>query len=152
MSDNTCMKYTIRLVDTTKTEWLEVITRLQKRCLPSDTLYAPLIGWWHIVFDERMEPVAFSGLVPSLRWTDTVYLCRAGVLKEHRGRGIQKRLIKARLKKAKALGMNWAITDTYNNPASANSIIACGFQCFDPTVPWGDTGTIHWRCKISHAL
>ena len=146
------MKYIIRLVDASKPRWFAVLTKLQKRCLPYDEMYAPLIGWWHIVFTEDMQPVAFSGLVPSIRWSDTVYLCRAGVLKEHRGQGIQKRLIQIRLKKAKALGMNWAVTDTYNNPASTNSLVSCGFRLFEPTTPWGDANTLHWRYKILHAV
>ena len=146
------MKYHIRLVDATQPKWMAVLNKLQKRCLPHDILYAPLLGWWHVVFTDDMEPVAFSGLVPSKRWSDTVYLCRAGVIPDHRGRGLQKRLIQIRLKKAKALGMNWAVTDTYDNPASTNSLIACGFRLFDPTTPWGDTHTLHWRCKIVHAL
>ena len=146
------MKYTIRLVDATKPKWFSILNKLQKRCLPYDDLYAPLIGWWYVVFNDDKEPIAFSGLVPSKRWNDTVYLCRAGVVREYRGQGIQKRLIKIRLKKAKALKMNWAITDTYDNPASTNSLIACGFRLFNPTTPWGTTNTLHWRHKITNAL
>jgi hypothetical protein len=40
------------------------------------------------------------------------------------------------------------VTDTHDNPASANSLIARGFKLFDPTKPWGATGTLYWRLKL----
>jgi GNAT superfamily N-acetyltransferase len=77
-----------------------------------------------------------------------MYLCRAGVLPAHRGQGLQKRLIRARIQVAKEKGMNWLVTDTNDNPASGNSLIACGFKLFEPTVPWAANGAIYWRMKL----
>jgi GNAT superfamily N-acetyltransferase len=146
------MKFSIRRVDGSNPEWALVLRALQKACLPSDTLFATKAGWWFIAFNELSEPVAFAGMVPSARWSDCVYFCRAGVLPAFQGRGLQKRLIRARLRTAKALGMNWAVSDTYDNPASANSLIATGFKMFEPTVPWGARRTLYWRHRIKHAL
>jgi GNAT superfamily N-acetyltransferase len=121
---------------------------LQQKCLPGDSPFDTTQGYWWIVYDALNLPCAFAGLVPSIRWLDTGYLCRAGVLSCYRGYGIQKRLIRARIRQAKALGWKWLITDTYLNPASSNSLIACGFKLFEPSKPWGATGTLFWRLKL----
>jgi L-amino acid N-acyltransferase YncA len=70
------------------------------------------------------------------------------VLPAHRGQGIQKRLIRVRLRQARALGWNWVVTDTHDNPASSNSLIARGFKLFDPSKPWGADKTLYWRLKL----
>ena len=121
---------------------------LQKKCLPSDTPSDTTQGYWWIVYDAHNLPCAFAGLVSSVRWLDCGYLCRAGVLPSHRGQGLQKRLIRARVRQARALGWNWLITDTYQNPASSNSLIATGFKLFEPTKPWGAIQTLYWRLKL----
>jgi GNAT superfamily N-acetyltransferase len=146
------MRYSIRLVDAKDPQWYAVISALQLECLPGDTPYDHTIGYWHVAFTEDKKPIAFSGLVPSSRWSDCGYLCRAGVLPDHRGNGLQKRLIRVRIRQAKANGWAWLITDTYKNPPSSNSLISCGFKLFDPTVPWGAKGTLYWRYRIKHAL
>jgi GNAT superfamily N-acetyltransferase len=142
------MPYKIRLIDHKELKWRLVLKSLQKECLPGDTVYAPTNGYWHLAFGPDMVPVGFSGLVPSQRWCDCMYLCRAGVLPAHRGQGLQKRLIRARVQVAKEQGMNWLVTDTNDNPASGNSLIACGFKLFEPTVPWAAKGAIYWRMKL----
>ena len=50
--------------------------------------------------------------------------------------------------KAKRLGMNWLITDTTDNPPSANSLIACGFKLFEPSKPWANKQSLYWRKRI----
>ena len=136
----------IRLVDALKTQ--TELSGLQKKCLPSDAPFDTTQGYWWIVYDSLNIPCAFAGLVSSVRWLDTGYLCRAGVLPSHRGQGVQKRLIRARVRQARALGWNWLITDTYENPASSNSLIATGFKLFEPSKPWGAKGTLYWRLKL----
>lgn len=143
------MTYHIRRVDPQDKEVFQALVALQKWCLPMDTVFPPSNGYWWMVFNEHEMPVGFAGMVPSTRWTDCMYLCRAGVLEAHQGHGLQARLIKVRLKKAKQLGMEWVITDTYKNPASANSLINCGFKLFDPTKPWAGRGSLFWRYKVN---
>jgi predicted acetyltransferase len=70
------------------------------------------------------------------------------VLPSHRGFGLQKKFIRVRIRQAKALGLNWLITSTYDNPASANSLISCGFKMFNPTNPWMAKNTSYWRLKL----
>ena len=138
----------IKRIDVRCPEIQSKLDALQKKCLPGDTPSDTTTGWWWIVYDALNLPCAFAGLVPSIRWLDTGYLCRAGVISSHRGQGLQKRLIRARVRQAKALGWNWLITDTYENPASSNSLIACGFKLFEPTKPWGADKTLYWRKKL----
>jgi GNAT superfamily N-acetyltransferase len=121
-----------------------LLIKMQKSCLPNDELYDVSKGFWWGAFDNDIC-VGFCGLVPSTRWGDCGYLCRSGVIRSYRGKGIQKKLIKARERKARFLGWNWLITDTYSNPPSANSLISCGFKLFEPTIPWGAKGTLYWR-------
>ena len=138
----------IKRVDIRHLQIQDQLTVLQKKCLPSDAPYDTSQGYWWIVYDAHNLPCAFAGLVSSVRWLDTGYLCRAGVLPSHRGQGVQKRLIRARVRQARALGWNWLITDTYDNPASSNSLIATGFKLFEPSKPWGAKGTLYWRLKL----
>ena len=122
------MKFTIKKVDLRNESDKTVILFLQKKILPSDAPYKPDHGHWWLAYTEEGKPVAFAGLVRSKRFNDTGYLCRAGVLDDYTGHGLQKRLISVRIRKAKELGWNWIITDTTDNPASSNSLINAGFK------------------------
>jgi superfamily I DNA/RNA helicase len=84
-----------------------------------------------------------------MKWNDTGYLCRAGVLPEFTGHALQLRLIKARLAQAKKLNWNWCITDTTNNPASANSLINAGFKLYTPGQPWSFKNALYWKYKVN---
>jgi len=48
--------------------------------------------------------------------------------------------------------MNWVITDTNENPASANNLIATGFKMFEPSEPWSFKTALYWKYKIKHAV
>lgn len=122
---------------------------LQKKTLPYDKPYDTSNGTWWIAYDEENKPIGFAGLVQSSQWLDTGYLCRAGVLLEHHGKGIQKRLIGVRLRHAKKLGYNWCISDTRENPPSSNSLINQGFKLYEPSNPYGDTKTLYWRKDLN---
>jgi GNAT superfamily N-acetyltransferase len=137
----------IKQIDTSVVENVELLYQLQTECLPYDKKYNVSDGVWWIAYQES-RPVAFAGVVPSSRWRDTGYLCRSGVIKNYRGRGVQKRLIRVRQAYARKMGWAWLITDTYHNPPSSNSLISCGFRLFDPTNPWGAKGTLYWRKKL----
>lgn len=147
------MKYRIVQVDTRLSKVVQLLTLLQKTCLPADVVYKITDkGYWYVVYTQNGEAVGFAGIVPSTRWSDTMYLCRAGVVRAHQGQGLQKRLIRQRIKVAKALGMNWVITDTHQNPASANNLISTGFKMFEPIEPWGFKTALYWKYRIKHAV
>jgi len=120
---------------------------LQKKCLPFDKPYDTTHGYWWIATQDGVD-CAFAGLVCSPWWSDCGYLIRCGVVPDMRGQGLQKKFIRVRIRQAKALKMNWVITSTFDNPASANSLISCGFKMFDPTKPWMAAHTSYWRLKL----
>lgn len=139
-------KFSIRRVDGLKES--QLLKDLQKTILPYDREETTNTGWWWIARTADGFPAAFCGMKRSSKWSDTVYLCRAGVLRDFRGHGLQARLIRVRALKAKELGMNWLVSDTYDNPASSNSLINCGFKLYDPSSPWGAKGTLYWRKRL----
>lgn len=141
------MKYRITRVDPSRPEVAHTLMMLQAACLPGDTPHNVDVGSWWIAENDD-SAVGFAGMVPSLRWSDTIYLCRSGVVQSHQGNGLQKRMISARVRHARRLGYRWAITDTTDNPASSNSLIAAGFKLFKPTRPWGFDNTNYWRLKL----
>lgn len=120
---------------------------LQLEVLPSDAPLDPSQGHWWIGYDNG-APVAFCCVQQSVRWSDCGYLSRAGVIRAYRGSGLQRRLIRVRERKARDLGWNWLVSDTYRNPASANTLIACGYRTFLPSKPWGFDGAVYWRKKL----
>jgi GNAT superfamily N-acetyltransferase len=142
------MKFYVRRADTTKPETITMLCYLQKKILPSDDIFMPTTGYWWFVNNDQGKAVGFAGMVRSIRWTDTGYLCRAGILDEYTGNGLQKRLIRVRIKQARKLGWNWIITDTTNNPPSANSLINAGFKIYKPGCPWSTRTAIYWKYKV----
>jgi GNAT superfamily N-acetyltransferase len=122
----------------------QAIRFLQKECLPLDTVLSPKNGWWWMAYcDGRLA--GFAAMLQSSKTPQAAYLARAGTLEAFRGRGLQKKLIRERLKFAKDLGLTQAITDTTDNVASANALIATGFRMFEPDDPWGLPNTLYWR-------
>lgn len=132
-------------VDATSEKTAALLRYLQLDTLGNDTPYDVRNGHWWIAYDGEL-PVGYAGVVQSVRWVDAGYLCRAGVIRSHRGNGLQKRLIRVREKRARMLGWNWLITDTAAwNVASSNSLIRCGYRLFKPSHPWGVEGALYWR-------
>jgi hypothetical protein len=58
--------------------------------------------------------------------------------------GLQRRFVRVREQKARRIGMRGIITDTSDNPSSANNLIRCGYRIFTPENPWGFRHTIYW--------
>lgn len=103
--------------------------------------------WWLVTCDGA--PAAFAGLEQSKYFHKTGFLCSAGVLWEHRGQGIQKRLIRIRVAKARRLGWEWVVSNTNpKNHASSNSLIRCGFKLFKPWWPWAYRGSLYWGRRL----
>jgi GNAT superfamily N-acetyltransferase len=126
---------------------VKLLRSLQKECLPLDAPYLEATGWYWVGFWGE-TPVAFCVLAPSKRWGDCVYLARAGVVPEFQGRGLQKRMISIRERHARKLGYKWSVTDTAENPASANSLISRGYKIYEPSETWGLSRAIYWRKRL----
>lgn len=141
------MGYAINLVDRTKPEVLRILKKLHNSCLPGDKPYEFKDGYWWLVTYKGVA-VGFCGMEASSRWEKTGYFCRAGVAKEHRGRGLHNRLIQVRLRYARRLGWTHCVSDTRDNPPSANNLIKAGFKMYQPRYPWGWDDACYWIKKL----
>ncbi|MBE7466745.1 MAG: GNAT family N-acetyltransferase [Planctomycetes bacterium] len=83
---------------------------------------------WGVFADRVVGPVLVGYGI--LRWNGEVaHLERSAVEREYRGRGIQRQLIRARLRMAQKLGAKRVLTYTHrNNWPSANNLIGLGFR------------------------
>ena len=104
-------------------------------------------GHWWLAFHETI-PIAFAGVVRSTRAHNAGYFCRVGVLKKHRGRALQLRLMRAMESRARRNGWDSVVSDTTDNPASANNLIGAGYRLYQPLYPWGYPNTLYWRKSI----
>lgn len=103
---------------------------------PVGTDYA---AWWTAVSDSG-EHVAFAG---ARAHEHGVYMIRCGVLPEHRGQGLQKRLIGARCRWARGRGPLYTYTLPFN-VSSANNLISCGFRMYRPQIRWLGDDVCYW--------
>lgn len=143
------MKYFVRQVDNKSKDIQDALMGLQLTILDGTRPAKPEIGYWWMVTTEKGEVVGFAAMKQSAQFGDCVFFHRSGIMEEHTGQGLQKRLIKARMRKAKHMGFNWAVSDTTHNPASSNSLINCGFKMYQPSKPWGWKHTCYWRLKLT---
>jgi len=142
------MTIRIRRANTSNPVHLDAIVALHRECFAHLDLELFKTGTWWLAYDGA-APVGFCGLARSKRWSNVGYLSRAGVAESHRGRGLQKRLIKVRCVHAKRLGWVSVITDTTKNPPSTNSLISCGFRMYAPARPWGSRTTSYWKKDLT---
>ncbi len=140
------MVYTIREVD--GADHHDDIVWLHDHCFgkdaPNVTQYDTDVGRWWLAFAAG-EPVAFAGLKESASEKGALYAVRSGVMKEHRGHGLQLRLLRVRERWARRNGWYKLKTDTTDNPHSANNLIRAGFRVYSPEWVYGFHNTIYWR-------
>lgn len=140
------MSYKIREVD--GGDNADILADLHKTCFEDAADQANYEnGFWWLAYYEK-EPIAFAGITPSDLGHNIGYLKRVGVLPEHRGSGLQKRLIRVREAKAKRNGWYRIVTDCTDNPASANSLFKAGYKMFAPTYPWAFENSLYWTKTI----
>jgi GNAT superfamily N-acetyltransferase len=103
--------------------------------------------WW-IAWDGD-KPVAFAG-VKKLLDDNLAYMCRVGVLESHRGLGIQRRLIAARLSWCRRQkGVHEVITYTIpSNVISSNNLIKSGFKLYRPEHLWEGPHNLYWSKSL----
>ena len=136
------MKYTIEHVELDGSTFEELV-ELDYECFPYDARMSFSGTRWWLATDEDGKAVAYAGL--EHRYGDRGFLCRAGVLPEARGNGLQKRLIRARERGARSLSMDRLITYTdKHNVVSSNNLIACGYRLYRPEDEWGTPAALYW--------
>jgi len=143
--------YRIREVDAQDDEIADTLAELH--CLTFfDGAPIPDFDWgyWWLAYHE-LTPVAFAGVVPSTHLRSAGYICRVGVLKEHCGRGLQLRLMRAMESRARRNGWNCMVSDTTRNIPSANNFIRGDYRLYLPQYPWAFPDTLYWRKIIRSA-
>lgn len=99
--------------------------------------------WW-FAYNNEGKPKGFAG---AKFWEPDNYvcLCLAGVVPDARGKGIQKKLIRARVNWARNIESKGVYTYTSRwNYASANNLMQCGFKLFEPSYRWGLKDGLYW--------
>lgn len=139
--------YRIREVDTDEEDAAEIVLDLHRATFPGVALPDLNVGLWWVASDE-VGPVGFAGLTPSTAGTRIGYLKRAGVLASHTGKGLQRRFIRVREAAARRLGWKTLLTDTTDNPASANNLARCGYKMFTPAEPWALKNSLYWWKRL----
>lgn len=126
----------------------KAMRELQLICLPDDKPAECKKGGCAFAFYDGDTMVAFGLAIPSRNYLRTMYLARAGVHPDYRGRGLQRELIRLRESWAKNHGMQYAVTDTANSSiASMRSLMSAGYVPFWPqqAKPWGLKESVYWK-------
>jgi GNAT superfamily N-acetyltransferase len=144
--------YTIQEVDATRPEYAAAIHAFNA-LFPDD--FVPLqprhLGagtyWWLVTVGPAI--IAFAGMVPFEPFPRCGYLKRAAVLPAYRGKGLQGRLMAARLTRA-AEATDWThiVSEcAVTNVASANNFIRAGFRLVEPERVW-DKENLVWSRAV----
>jgi GNAT superfamily N-acetyltransferase len=121
-----------------KTADVSTVEYLHSLLFPDADWESPDQGnvYW-LVRDEDRKPVGFCSCRPSIERKDTVFLSRVALLPEARGNGLQRRMIRTRLRWARSEGYTRALTYTWlTNIASQRSLIREGFMPYRPFWIW----------------
>ena len=106
-------------------------------------------GHWWLVRDEAKVNVAFAGMIPAITDLNTGYFTRVGVLHVARGHRLQKRLLSVVERRARKNGWTAIISDTTDNPPSANAMISGGYKIFEPAHRWAFPHSIYWKKDLT---
>jgi GNAT superfamily N-acetyltransferase len=140
--------YRIRIVDASDDDVADTLSDLHQLTF-FDTAPIPQFGlgaWWLAYHDD--DAVAFAGVVPSTYARNSGYFSRVGVMQRHWGRGLQLRLMRAVEARGRRSGWDSIVSDTTNNPVSANNFIQAGYRLYEPEEPWAWSHTLYWRRSL----
>jgi GNAT superfamily N-acetyltransferase len=138
------LRYITRQVDVSDAETRQMLILMHKSCFPSGPMVDFDTGiWWITRYGNKFA--AFAGLHPAINHSVAGYLCRAGVMEGHRGKGLQGKLIRTRIAKGRLIGLRLLVTDTTDNVPSMNNLIACGFLTYTPAYCWAFSHSVYWR-------
>ena len=140
-------KVRLKRVDATDLSVWARIVAMDLKCFVK--IGAPALGdnngaWWIAYVDGEEAGYCAIEKTPA----GNGYMNRAGVLAKFRGQGLQKRMIRRRVAYARSQGWAVVVTDTHMNPASGNSLIACGFRLYSPESPWAFETSLYWRKTV----
>lgn len=128
-------------------DW-DACASIQLATCPDDTPETPALGNVFWLACDGKTPAAFASLRPG-RTKGTAFLSRAGVLPVYRGLGLQRKLIRARVRWAKKHGYRRVVT--YVLPDSSHSLanlLACGFDVYRPKIAWASGTVIYLKKRL----
>jgi RimJ/RimL family protein N-acetyltransferase len=100
--------------------------------------------WWGVWVGGSL--VGYAGARAPAEWPGVYFLSRAGITEQARGQGLQRRLVRARVARARRLGCHSCITYTSpDNAASMRTLIACGFKPYVPEPAYVGDAYVYWR-------
>jgi N-acetylglutamate synthase-like GNAT family acetyltransferase len=127
------------------------ISKIEEVCFPSDELdLKSKVGRWSLWLVMSGKTIVAYAATEYVKNDDMVFLSRAAVLPSHRGNGLQRSLISARVEHSRALDVRGCYTYTHvQNYKSTNNLIEEGFRCYDKCRPWEELDDaepfIYWR-------
>lgn len=152
--------YRIRRARAKELERVQEIDREVLDGSRSDYKYKTIAWWVAVIPGSAIAPGApdeIVGYAAGYLWAAgeerALVMTRCGVVKEHRGRGLQHRLLRARIQYARRLGCKavWTYTHTANIKSS-NNLIAEGFRLWKPNHWAGErvrgTQWLHWERRL----
>lgn len=122
---------------------------LHAKIFPTDEWYQKDSSIYWIVWDNYKRPVGFCMLAPVDE--EIVFLSRAGLLKEARGKGLHTRMIATREKWAKKLGFKKIITYTLvSNIRSSYNLQKAGYFLYEPEYKYAsdENDVLYWIKEI----
>ena len=127
---------------------IDLIISLHAIIFPEDEfeINERTISW--VLWDSG-KPAGFCMAYPLKYEPDSLFLLRAGLLPEYRGRGLHIRLILARVRWARRNGMKNVITYTLkNNPQSYYNLQKCGFKLYEPENYYAGELALYWSLSL----
>lgn len=107
-------------------------------------------GWFWLLKADPGILCGFCGLIEMTPFPGVGYLKRAYISPDHRGRGLQLKMIEARIEKAKELGWHLLVTETTSRYAAHNFAMA-GFEPCEPEQKWGEPGSMYFSKILTKA-
>lgn len=104
-------------------------------------------GFWFVAYLDG-DPIAFAGMVPFDPFPGVMYLKRCYVLPEHRGHGLQGKLLSLRELKARELGRTTLVSEcSESNTFSAANFRRAGYELCEPEQPWA-RDSLYWVKRL----
>lgn len=129
-----------------QTEDLELVQELHRLAFPTAGWEGDEGTFW--IAWESGKPIGFCSA--HVHPDGTVFLSRAAVMGVAQGKGIQRRMITARMRWAVAEGANQCVTFVHpDNFPSLVNLLRCGFRFYTPNSPWGDPSSLYMRFEIA---
>lgn len=141
------MAYRTQLVPSGDARYAAIVADLHAQLFPTIVFPYPHYGDWWVVWEGK-KAVAFAHSSMTTYYPNSGYFSRVGVLPEHRGHGLQARLMKKVVERGREHGWEAIYSDTTRVPHSAANFRKMGWTEFQPEAPWGSKYTIYWRKEL----